>query len=603
MFKFKLALFLFFIGSLQATILDPGVEAVTDGDPSSTLCESVSIITGDFVAFSEDLVIDGAHPLRIHRHYASGNGKGENGGWEFFPHLELRTVNRIRTHSSKFRRVIVREPNGTHLVFKRQERHSPQKKWVKYAIDFEKNGKGISNTSRGTISGRTNLKNYTLSRTAKNTIQLFCADGTKRTYTYSHEDDTYAKMPVYLLRKEVHPDEHRTYYQYDEHHRPIYIKNTNKINSEIYAWCKLLYPDVPQKSHTFIIKTSDGRRLVYEYTLEKAKKKPRFLLKQIDGPELPPESLEYTQDHENKNFLLESRCLPDGHNLAVQYYMPDEKGQYYTSLIDRVKTLYQSLGENGESIPTHHFTYYYQRGNLGQTDVYDAYQNKTSLYYSSRYLPQEIIYHEKEEPHHSIKSVWDKSGQLLKKIIADPDGAPLLIRKYDYDQQGNVLKEELRGNITSQHSKDSYTIEQEYDTLNCLIEKREPTGLTTKISYLDKTPLIEKKTITAGNEIHFREFYKYDTNHILIEKIIDDGSSEDPDDLTFVTSRKIQKIQPKKQAPALALPEIIEEIALDLSTGEEILISKVHLHYNAKAKVVQKDIYGSDGAPFKAGKE
>ena len=215
MFKsFLAALFLFF-GSLQATFHDPGIEAATEGDPSSTLCESVSILTGDFVAFSEDLVIDGAAPLRIHRHYVSGNGTGIHGGWEFFPHLEIKTLPYKTKPSKKFKRAIVRLPNGTHLVFKKQDKHSTSYAWVKFTIDFEKNGRGITNTAHGPISGRTNLKNDVLYHVSTKEFQLHCADGTKRIYFYSHDDNTKNKMPVYLLRTEIHPNKHTTHYHYD----------------------------------------------------------------------------------------------------------------------------------------------------------------------------------------------------------------------------------------------------------------------------------------------------------------------------------------------------------------------------------------------------
>ncbi|NGX47131.1 MAG: tRNA3(Ser)-specific nuclease WapA, partial [Chlamydiae bacterium] len=575
MFKVQLAAFFLFIGSLQATILDPGVEAATEGDPSSTLCNSVSILTGDFVVFSEDLVIDGVHPLRIHRHYASGNGKGKYGGWEFFPHLEIKTKSYKKKPSKKFKRAIVREPNGTHLVFKKQEKHSFDKGWVKFTIDFEKNGKGITNTSRGTISGRANLKNYTLSQVTDHQLLLRCADGTQRTYTYSHKDNTEQKMPVFLLRKEIHPNGHKTFYQYDSHHRIEYIKNTNMENSEIYAWCRFEYEDLfdsDTKAQYCKIETSDGRKLGYVFMCKgKTSKKPRYFLRSIQSPELPEEFVTYDKLHGRIDHLVNARVLPQGRNIRADYSQ------------GRVETLYQSVGKKDEPIATHRFDYHLERNKPGSTDVYDAYQNKTTVCYSSRFLPQEVLYYEQDRLHHSIQSIWDEHGQLLEKIIADADGAPHLIRKYNYDKRGNLLAEELIGNITALSSHDTYAFEQDFDEYNRLIEKREPSGLVTKISYLERTPLIEEKTITDGRDIHIEESYKYNRNNILIEKRINDR-----------VYCKIQKIHPKKEAPALDLPEIIEEWAHDLSTGEEILISKIHLHYNKLAKVIQKDIYGSD---------
>lgn len=565
MFKKKLAAILLLFQTLSATIQDPGVEATSEGDPSSSLCDSVSLLTGDFVAYSEDLVINGLRPLRIVRSYVSGNGKGKLGGWEFFPHLEMKTVSyKTKKNCKKFKRAIVREPNGTRLVFKKQDKHTLDTGWIKYTVDFAKNGKGVTNTARGPISGRSNLKNYALYQIRENQYLVKCADGTERRYVYSHNDNTKEKMPVFLLHEEIHPNGHKTFYQYDEEHRLIYIKNTSNSPIEIYAWCSLIY-----KGRDFTIETSDGRTLSYTFHAKgKSSKTPRYFLQDVKGPELPPEYIEYTKRNSNTDHLVMARNLPDNRKVLAEY----------NETKNHVETLYQSLGEDGELIPTHHFTYNKERNKPGSTDIFDSEGNKTTIYYSSRYLPDEIHFHEKEELHHSIQTIWDEHGQLLEKIIADEDGAPLLIKKYKYDQNGNVLREEICGNITDKNSEDTYTIYQEYDDLNRLTKKTEPTGLVTSFTYHKQTPLIQTKTITDYQTFSISELTTYNEKNLCVKITTDDEFS-----------RKTQKIYRKKENPALDLPEIIEEWT------DGILISKVHLHYNKFAQIVQKDIYGGNG--------
>lgn len=605
----------FFFSALHADLIDPDVQAATEGDPSNTICDCVSLLTGDFVAFSEDLVIDGAEPLYIHRHYVSGDGVGYNGGWEFFPHLELKMIpKKTKVKKGKrvgkdYRRIVVTEPNGTRLIFKRQKKTNLRKVWVPYAVDFEKHGKGITNTSRGPISGKTNLRNHILHQETENRIMLHCADGTKRYFRKSKG----GAYPTYLLRWEKLPGGNKIHYRYGDDDRIEYIYSSNNINTKTYAWCRFHYKKSENRNHDFEIETSDGRRLSYEFICKKKKTNPRFFLKQVNGPELPPEGVEYTRRHDSTDHLVEARCLPDGRKIAVEYYLP-----YTTCTVantevniggckdpgaDRVKTLFQPVGKDGQLVPTHHFIYdierkiddgIYSYEKKGTTEIYDVDHNKTSVHYTPDFLPLEVRYHEKDRLHHRFQMQWGEFGQLQQKTLLGDDDRPLLKREFFYDDRGNILQEMLTGNICVPDSQDTFTENHEYDERNRLIKTISDTGLVTHISYLPKTHLVQKKIITDEKAIHIREFYEYNKDKVLITKIIDNGISDDPNNLEKVTERRIERIHPKQEAPAQDLPEIIEEKILDLTTKTEILLKKIHIHYNNQAKIIQKDIYDAD---------
>jgi YD repeat-containing protein len=386
-------------------------------------------MTGDFVARSEDLVIKGRYPLTISRNYVSGNHEGKYGGWDFFPHLEMRTVP-YKKRSQKYKRILVREPNGTRLVFKKEGKTTLADGWVKFTIDFEKNGKGITNTSRGSISGRTNLRNYVLYQTGEQAYTLHCADGTLRHYTYARNDRTKWGMPIFLLQEETHPDGHRTIYKYNKKQQLIRIHNITRDGSGFYGGCAISYDD-----KDMFIKTSDGRQLSYRmHSFGRKKKDRRHFLEDVDGPELPHEGIEY----ENKVFsehLLQARKLPDNRKVFVEY-----------NVRNRVKTLYQSLGEDGTLEATHRFTYHKERNKPGSTDVHDADGNKTTLYHSADFLPEAIHYHNQEALDHIVKMIWDVEGKLCQKIVADESGNPLLTKSYRYDDRGNILEEKISGN-------------------------------------------------------------------------------------------------------------------------------------------------------------
>ena len=580
---------------------DPPDQAATEGDPSSTICDSVNLLTGNLVASSEDLVIDGAQPLHIHRQYVSGNGKSKdkNGGWVFLPHTKLEIVPKneeTEKIGDTFRRVIVTEPNGTQMIFRREKKLDVKEAWVPYTYDFKTYGQGITNTSRGQISGRTNLKNHRLYQQAENLIVLYCADGTKRHY-HRYGDIRY---PTFLLKVEYLPNGNEIHYKYDNNEQLIEMYSSSPKKKKTYAWCKFKYKD-----HDIEITTSDDRVLKYKFLSKKIDKRSHFFLRKVIGPELPKETQKYIKGDDKTGPLLKSRSLPNERKIRAEYYL---LGTDYTvenrsvsihRISDkrafRVKTLLQTVGKNQEPVPTHHFLYNINDKNETQTDVYDSKHNKTTACFSNAKRPTEVRYHEKDKLHHQIHMQWGDYGQLSEKAVTDAEGIHLLNRKYSYDKQGNIEHETLSGNFCSLRSSDTQTVEYKYTKNNLLKEKLDPTGLITQITYIPNTDLIARKIITDGNQIHLREFYTYSEDNILILKITDDGISDNPEDLSGITTRKHERIRPKKESPAQNLPEYIEEYAFDLETNQEILLQKTHLHYNKHAKVTRKDLFGANG--------
>jgi hypothetical protein len=75
--KFLILLLFFFCTSLSAHYT-----AVTEGEPSSLIEGIVSVITGDLYLSEEDILIEGAEPLRLKRNYI-GIGRQH----VIFPHM------------------------------------------------------------------------------------------------------------------------------------------------------------------------------------------------------------------------------------------------------------------------------------------------------------------------------------------------------------------------------------------------------------------------------------------------------------------------------------------------------------------------------------
>ncbi|MCC5832527.1 MAG: RHS repeat protein [Chlamydiales bacterium] len=92
-----------------------------------------------------------------------------------------------------------------------------------------------------------------------------------------------------------------------------------------------------------------------------------------------------------------------------------------------------------------------------------------------------------------------------------------------------------------------------------------------------------------------RTFHFYDDklNAVCVKTIVDDGRSDDPNDLSAVAYRKIVEADPKRTFPCLGLPEEIREKTIDAS-GHEVLLKKIRYTYHPSGKIACEDHYDAD---------
>ena len=113
-------------------------------------------------------------------------------------------------------------------------------------------------------------------------------------------------------------------------------------------------------------------------------------------------------------------------------------------------------------------------------------------------------------------------------------------------------------------------------------------------SYYPKSNLLKSRLTKDKDEerILKREFFKYDNNAVIIEEIVDDGISENSDDLTGITERHVKVITPRTKFP-IGLPKIIEEKYWE--NGEYHLLKKIVNMHSKQGKILSQKHYGSDG--------
>lgn len=465
---------------------------------------------------------------------------------------------------------------------------------------------GFTNVHGGQISGKTNIKNIRLHYHAHNdSWKVTLGDGTTRIYSRqwklsemkeSQSDRKYAKKHRdYHLVKEIKPSGNTIKYDYNDDHE---ITRMRLLNIE---GVELSHAHFKQRKYEIPVKTSDNQECLYKLRRisgvdQHGKKlKDTCVVSGIERPGLPAVHFIYDDKSENHIRRLERKEYADGNFVKIKYYRPhenamlDRKARILASKKERrfnknrVRYVQAPVGSDSTPIITHSYNYYPDGARSGHADVFDAHQKRTRYSWNkNRRLVSIERYNNDNKLEMAEGFVWGTgklTGHLMVQTLFDGDYNPKYSRVLSYDAHGNILKETLYGRFTT--NSGSFTLDSEgypthvtcdalethytysKDGFNLKTAERDPDGNYTYYSYVKGTNLLAKKLICDKKKICRREFFRYDESAILIEKIRDDGSSRDPQEMTDVTERYITRIQPRKKQPHFGEPEIIEEFYVD----------------------------------------
>lgn len=600
--------------------------AVTENEPSALVEGLVNVITGDCYAYEEDILIPGAEPLKLKRSYISAKGEGK---WIFLESL-LAHLLPLSNH------VVLTEPNGTELLYRyapqKQQKHNAET--IFYPLDLNQDASGLTNTARGILSGKTNLKNQHVSIQGDKGEKLLvhCANGTMRAYEalpnqnpetikiggkkieyYDHYD--------YILKSESLPNGNQIIYDWKSQDGFLQsIRTTDPSGQKTYAQATFVFLGKIKHKHganyfttfDFDIHASDGRILQYRHQPEAEIEQNKWNLTAIHSSEDPPEFLSYHppeihahHPEKNRGPLLANVSLPKGRTLYLDYYPSGSK-----STSSRVKTLLAPVGSDATPLQTHHFVYHPKERT---TIVYDA-ENIPIHYHWDENLRLTSIdrFSDSQTLHNSTSFIWganhtSDAANLLCRTFFDSERKALWATRYLYDAYGNVSQEKFYGNLTGNGTflnldPNQFPLENNevviknssysQDGKNLLLRQEEDNGKVTTYGYLPDTDLVTEVLTYDKTQIKKRIFYEYNADRILIREIQDDGASPDKNDLRNVKTRLIRIVHPYPHSPYLNMPYIIEEKYWDGST--EKLLKKTILSYTTGGKVCQKDIYDAN---------
>lgn len=335
-----------------------------------------------------------------------------------------------------------------------------------------------------------------------------------------------------------------------------------------------------------IVNSDQGDIVRYNYRqLDSTRYGEAYLLESVifaDGAEY---RYQYKDHPRERKKQLIRREAPEGCILEIEYY--DDKGS-------KVKCLRESNGPDGTIVITSRFVYF-----QGYTEVYDAYDNKMIYRFGKNHrltaIEEYYVNHGEERLYRVERYKWDEDKNLLQeKTLEDGEGHVLVSHIYTYDENGNMTAHILNGSLSATKTEEdeqyaiNYWYSQDHDPI--LKGFKEDNGRSIKFTYEPITRRLIAKFTCEHDKIIKRELYNYDDYGILCQSIIDDGSSENTEDLTNVTERHIYKMKIRQKFPAIGLAEVVDEY-----TSDNKLLKQTLNTFSNHGRVIEQKILSSHG--------
>ena len=637
-------LFLFLVGTLSLGASDghsQGKEqiSVTGTGAPSSFVNHVNTIFGNFLFASEDISAPGSHSVPLIRYY---NSRISDCGWIPGTGMTCNYPLWIRgcplDEDDDYAYATAEEDGGSVVccVSKFHEKN------MEFYLDPDTIHSGLTNAS-GDISAQTNLKNVRLKlnchwkdskkygRHLKGSWTAYLSDGGEREYfsTEQFEDGM-------NIKGETKPDTTKLSFDYytDKEHAAGYLKGIKACNHSLqhtFGWLKV---DYRKNNDSVFVNSSTGKEVRYSYKdLHRDKDNNVTFLEKVQSTDRPTEYYSYDMFHGRR--YLSKISYPDGRYLKIDY---DSKG--------RVTEQRAPVGRDGKEERIFCFVYY---PDDRKTEVYDAEGRKTVYKYSSRdrlthiekfrnraaqsaclsdepleceelgfaipkgtprtlYRGEQFFWGKRESTHRGKRDDSDE-GHLLAKTIYDNDEKVVVCERYAYDSFGNITEETLHGNLSGKsaelfsvsdegepkHHTEKYSKQYSYshDKFNLKTSQKEDDGSKIEYEYQSGTNLLTAKFTYDGHKLKIREFFEYDSDAVMVKRIIDNGSSTHAAHLSDVTERRITYIKPVRDRDdhGVGLPERITECYLDLTSGKEVQLKRTDFSYTKAGLVEKEEVY------------
>lgn len=568
-------------------------------DPS--LVHNVSVISGHLNINFQDVSLASGHPLTLHRSYCSSGAfekSADNidislqayrqgwmplGGWDLLAYTHLLVEPGRDNKSTK---AYLAEKNGSTLSYTYFRRKGDSK--ISFLL---KPHRPIARFA-GALGAQNNPQNNILLIDPRSITQvLYTPDGGRRIYvgrklTDFRGESLHTRRHFYRLSEEFLPSGHKIIYHYNKSNDLVRMEMRNPSGTKTFAFIDF----EPHRSETILrelkVKTSTQQELCYKTVcFDKS-----YYISEVSNSCEPLQNFSYSLADKTLGAHVDNITIHGQHKLRVTYYLAssDKNSQH------KVHMVAAPVGDAGQFLTVATFSY-----SSNYTDVRDSQGVLTRYHYDQDRLLKVDYFTQEGVLKSSQKFFW-KGANLSCKALLDSAGNALFAKTFVYDEQGNVIEEALRGILTGEatspleiddkghvHGGESYTKNYRYTNNNLLAEEIEEGGLSYKYSYQPGTNLLIAKWQLDHGRIFLRSFFRYNQDHLLVEEITDDGSSDNVHNLTDVNHRFIKRIELHEK---IGLPQVISEYCYDKGLGERLL-KKTKLTYSPQNLVTSEEIY------------
>lgn len=556
----------------------------------------VNVATGEYLEEEEDMVVAGCEPISLRRFYGhQGPHDAVFNYWRYNPE-HFCAANLSFGEQEKF--IAIGGKDGSIFSYKKfhanmitsgpiqgyvQRDLSGQKHPLNTKIFYEPTEKGRKEGFcwKGKVIEGDGTQKLFLSEKMEwdSDVRYYSKQEADYKWT-SPEEWTPYSLPFYEIRQ---PNGNIISYCYAKDtypflKHPIFSYRIDKIVAYNSTKTKILgFIDFKyRKQHDLFLEAigSDGRKVA---SLKGSTGIPDIdmgnALGKVERPNLPSIAYSYrpfVERRTHKSWITKLE-KPEGRQLITEY----DK--------DTGKVIWQKapVGINDKMEVIARFAYA-----AGQTDSWDAENNKTSFFFDEQFRIRAIHFYNKEALYRKECFTWDSEGHLLTKTVVDEKGTLFYLEKYLYDKNHNVIEE------TIGDGKEHYTVYRTYseDGFNLKLSERDDFGKDIRYFYLPNSCLLAAEFTYAQGIIAKRRFNFYNDCAACIKTIVDDGKSQDPADIASLTFRKIHYFTLKESLPCFGLPLVVEEKTLNRD-AEEILVSKIVYSYTPFGKVAKEEHY------------
>ncbi len=557
-----------------------------------TLFHHVNVITGNLNLCLQDTVVQGAKPFPMMRTYTSAGAleKSEQGldlllremrggfliqgGWNFLPHANL--LIEPDYARPKFRAYLA-EPSGNLIRYTFSHKKSKELLVLKPAQTVTQNG--------SVLSARTNPQNNVLELDLKKgEATLYLPNGGVRKYKgmQYHNHKHHTQKTFYHLETESFSSGHQLCYLYNDKKRIRRIEMKNPKGDKTYSWVDFEIFKTKTPFH-FSAKTSDGK--VFDYQAMEFEE--RDYICKVSSSARAQEEISYAPGRKGIGARVASFALDGKEQFVAGYYLPkDKKSSKNDFSVDKVRVLEANVGPNGEKMAIASFIY-----EPGITHVRDVLGLLTRYHYQAGALTEIEYFDDREIISSAVQFHYNENGQLECKASLDGEKKLLFSKTFHYDAAGNVVEEILQGNLTGSGEQTSYAKKYTYLPESHLTSvEEEEEGPSYKYRYKLGTDLPTLKLTCDKEKILIREFFFYDDDNILIAEITDDGNTEDSNNLSGVSERRIKRYEID---PVRGLVSSMTESYLE--NGQEKLLKKIHYQYCPNFQACKEEVYDALG--------